>query len=286
MSRSVILPRTTFNVPKIIHQTWRTEDLPPFIEECVKSVRDRHPGWEHRFHTDDDWHKLLDGNPFITPDEFWRIPTGIQRSDVARMLALYRDGGAYLDVDILAVRTLDSLIESSIDGGLVDENTEILLTTDHPVHGQILFSGSELLMNHFMIARPGAKLIGVYLSNIIDRITSSSGNDPVITTGPLALTEILEANGGDVELRASIFPYFWTHPFPDMVHEFAGWEGFNEIILDGTWRSRFCPYFIHCWWHSYHSNHNMMERYGARILEQVHRSPPVAEVVKIKSLEQ
>lgn len=274
MGNQASFPQSTFDVPKIIHQTWRDRNLPPFIDQCVKTVRDRHPAWEYRFYTDGDWNELLEGNPFIAPDEFWGIPTGIQRSDVARMLALYRDGGAYLDVDLVAVRSLDSLIESSIDAGLVGQGTEVLLTTDHPVHSQILFSGSELLMNHFIIARPRARLIGVYLSKIIDRILSKMENDPVVATGPMALTEMVDENGGELNLCTSIFPYFWTHPFPDMVHEFVGKEAYHEIIFDGSWRSRFCPYFIHLWWHNYYSKHNMMEHYGSRIFEQLRQTAP------------
>lgn len=257
----------TFEVPRIIHQTWRTRELPPVIDRCVESVRYLHPTWDYRFYSDDDWHELLSGNPFFDAREFWQIPTGVQKSDVARMLALYRYGGAYLDVDILALRPLDSLIASAMESGLVGEVTEVLLTTDHPVHSQLLFSGSELLMNHFMVALPGSKLIGLYLSKVMSRIRDGNGNhDPVPTTGPIALTKIVEDHDEVDDLRFTVFPYFWTHPLPDMTHDFPGRESFHKIICDRTWKSRFCPYFVHCWWHNYHSPRNMMADYGSHIL--------------------
>ena len=258
-----------FRVPRIIHQTWRTREMPPFIERCTHTVRDMNPGWEYRFYTDLDWNDLVADNPFFEPREFWEIPTGIQRADVARMLALYRFGGAYLDVDILACRPLDSLMAAAVESGLVGRDTQLILATDHPVHCQFLFSGSELLMNHFMIAVPQSKFVGLYLSRVMSRISAArrGGNlDPVQVTGPLAITELVEGHGGPEELGLSVFPYFWTHPLPDMTHAFPGREAFDKVIRDGTWKDRFCPFFVHCWWHTYHSDNNMMAEYGSYLL--------------------
>ena len=41
-------------IPRIIHQTWKTETIPPQWEAAQRSWRDAHPGWEYRLWTDDD----------------------------------------------------------------------------------------------------------------------------------------------------------------------------------------------------------------------------------------
>jgi hypothetical protein len=260
--------RGEFRIPRIIHQTWRGESMPGSIGRCVRSVKERHPGWDYQFRTDEDWHELVAGNPFISPEEFWRIPTGIQRADVARMLALHRSGGAYMDVDVLCLRPLESLIESAIEAGIVGPQTEVILTTDHPVHCAHLFSGQELLMNHFVIAKPGSRFSELYLTSVRKAFaTGEQGVEPVSTTGPLAMTRWIEDHGGCDELRIAVVPYFWIHPLPDMNLGFPGREAFHEIITDRTWRERFCPYFVHCWWHNYHCDENMMEEYGDALFE-------------------
>jgi hypothetical protein len=242
--------------------------MPEPIGRCVRTVKERHPGWDYRFCTDEDWHELVAGNPFISAEEFWRIPTGIQRADVARVLALHRFGGAYMDVDVLCLRPLESLIESAIEAGVVGPETEVILTTDHPVHCELLFSGQELLMNHFMIAKPGSRFAEIYLSSARKAFAAGDcGTEPVSTTGPSAMTRWIEDHGGCDELRIAVVPYFWIHPLPDMSLGFPGRKAFHEIIMDRTWRERFCSYFVHCWWHNYHRDQNMMQEYGDSLFE-------------------
>ncbi|MBK1884455.1 hypothetical protein JIN85_18710 [Luteolibacter pohnpeiensis] len=63
-------------------------------------------------------------------------PSGIQRSDIFLCAALYEMGGCYADVDMLAVRPLNSLIQASYEMGFANDDTEMILTTDHPIHSR------------------------------------------------------------------------------------------------------------------------------------------------------
>ena len=41
-------------IPKIIHQTYRSKELPPEIFEIVEGFKSLNPDWEYRFYTDED----------------------------------------------------------------------------------------------------------------------------------------------------------------------------------------------------------------------------------------
>lgn len=239
--------------PKILHQTWQTHEMPDDIAACLESMLRLNPGWEHRFTTDADWPAAMGGHDIISWNELQRFPTGILKADVFRCVALYENGGIYSDVDMLALRPLDSLLQGAVECGLVAEDTEMILTTDHPVHCQMLYGSSEILMNDFMVARPKARILKIFLEYLHTLVRDGFQGDtePVSTTGPVALTRIIEEHGGVEELKIAVIPYFWIHPLPDMALSFHGREGYEEILEDGSWRARFCPYLAHGWWHSY-----------------------------------
>lgn len=227
--------------------------MPHALKMCMDSMRRLNPDWEHRFSTDADWPSALTGHEIFDWESLQRFPTGIQKADVFRCISLYEEGGIYSDIDMLALRPLDSLLSAAIESGLVSEDTELILTTDHPVHCHAIYGDTEILMNHFMVARPKARFLRFFLEHLHSLVKDGyqGSNEPVSTTGPVALTRIVEEQGGTEELKIAIVPYFWIHPLPDMNRSFHGREGYEEILMDGSWRARFCPYLLHCWWHSY-----------------------------------
>jgi mannosyltransferase OCH1-like enzyme len=260
-------------IPKILHQTWKTREVPEPISKCVESLRRLNTGWEHRFHEDKDWARLIAANEHIDQTSFDRFPTAIQRADIFRCIALYEHGGVYADLDMLGVRPLDSLIYSAIEGGLVKNDTEMILTTDHPFHSRMLYGGWDVIMNNFMISKPRPRFLEIYLQSMKEKVadgTELSSHEPVGSTGPIAMSELLEKHGGAEELKVAIVPYFWINPFPDLILDFPERQEFMEIIADDSWRNRICPYLIHCWWHSYWEKHDVLDVYHY-LIESVQR---------------
>lgn len=104
-------------IPNIIHRIHFGSPVPdsPIIRLCLDSVADRHPGWVTRWHTAP---TLLDHPDFrgmglkrrwieigeldVPAHRMWAY-----RSDLYRLLAVYRCGGWYLDTDMLCIRPLD-----------------------------------------------------------------------------------------------------------------------------------------------------------------------------------
>lgn len=86
-------------IPKIIHQTWKDEDVPRKWVGFQQKVISLNPDWEYRLWTDND------NDAFVREEfpDFYEIFTGfsrnIMRADVIRYLIMYRLGGVYLDLD-------------------------------------------------------------------------------------------------------------------------------------------------------------------------------------------
>lgn len=41
-------------IPKIIHQTWKTKELPTDVKNWHLKIKELHPGWDVRLWTDED----------------------------------------------------------------------------------------------------------------------------------------------------------------------------------------------------------------------------------------
>lgn len=98
-------------IPKIIHQTWKSEQIPAEFQEYVQSWEAKNPTWERMFWTD---RALLD---FVTdhyPDFlsiFTGYSSGVMRADAGRYLLLHHFGGVYADLDCECVNPIDRIMQ-------------------------------------------------------------------------------------------------------------------------------------------------------------------------------
>jgi FkbM family methyltransferase len=258
-------------IPKIVHQTWRNLELPKYVDKCVDSIRKINPNWRHCFYTDSDMEVVIEelsnapgtfDRP--TPEEFRSIPAGIEKSDVFRNAVLYLRGGIYCDIDIEAVQSFDSLLNAAELLGL-PEYTEVLLTLDHPIHCHRIY-GRDVLMNHFMIASPKAYLFECYFDQLSPLIRSGAlGGDPVLSTGPISLTNLVDEIGGLVAARAALIPSQWVNALPDMALSFPECPTYDHMIRSRSWKRILNPFVAHYWWHNYCDSKNIFDIYGELI---------------------
>eukprot|EP00804_Cyclotella_cryptica_P010542 CCRYP_016320-RA/>CCRYP_016320-RA protein AED:0.34 eAED:0.34 QI:105/1/1/1/1/1/2/310/906 len=103
-------------IPRIIHQTWFediTLDSYPQLFRLQNTWRAS--GWEYRFYTDATARKYIEANyprRFVTV--FDSLVPGAYKADFFRYLVLYKDGGIYVDVDVMLNTNLDSFITPDI----------------------------------------------------------------------------------------------------------------------------------------------------------------------------
>lgn len=258
-------------IPRLIHQTWKSAELPLHIDRCVDSVVRLNPGWNHCFYTDADLEEVIDQVDEISVDEFRRIRTGLEKADVFRCAVLLLYGGVYCDVDIEAIRPFDDLLRRAQDDGILKEATEILLTTDHPIHCMRLYRGRTIFMNHFMVAKPGARFFRLYLERIADAIRFNrlgDGRSAVASTGPKRFTVLIQQQGGSEALGISLLPSDWINPLPDLGLSFLECLPYEAMIRKGTWCQELQPYVAHYWFHRRSRQNTIFGKFGAKVFER------------------
>ncbi|KAL7515526.1 hypothetical protein ACHAXN_013469 [Cyclotella atomus] len=103
---------TPQRIPRICHQTW-FEDITLESYPQLYRLQNtwRASGWEYRFYTDDTARKYIQENyPLRFVTVFDSLVPGAYKADFFRYLVLYKDGGIYVDVDVMLNANLDSFI--------------------------------------------------------------------------------------------------------------------------------------------------------------------------------
>jgi mannosyltransferase OCH1-like enzyme len=110
-------------VPKILHQSWKTTEIPVAWKvaqhSCIKMHKD--DGYEYRLWTDADAEELIESKYPWFISTYRSYLYDIQRADSARYFILHQFGGIYLDLDIYCLSSLDYLRGSA--GGFVVPKT-------------------------------------------------------------------------------------------------------------------------------------------------------------------
>lgn len=262
--------------PRIIHQCWKDGRIPDAVARCVESVRRLNPAWEWKLHVDADGADLAAATGLLEREEFRSIPSGIERADVLRCAALYLHGGVYCDLDVESIRGFDEIVRRAEREGLLSPETELLVTTDHPVHCERLYGGEIMYMNHIMIARPRARFMAIVLKMVRERVRCGwpGGLDPVGSTGPGLFTSLVADAGTPESVGISVMPSHWFHPFPDMSRDFPERQHYEELILGARWRSLLEPMAVHYWWHSYCNAGCTFDYYGDLLHEDRRADDP------------
>jgi mannosyltransferase OCH1-like enzyme len=97
-------------IPKIIHQTWKTTDIPDEWRSAVHHCKTVNKGFEYILWTDETMDTFVKENY----PNFYKIyksyKYNIQRCDAFRYLVLYKYGGVYIDMDIVCKQNLNNFL--------------------------------------------------------------------------------------------------------------------------------------------------------------------------------
>jgi len=98
-------------IPKIIHQTWKTLDVPDEWKDAVESCKNWHKDYKHIIWS----HEMMESFVKKEYPDFYNVymayPYDIQRCDAFRYLVLYKYGGIYIDMDVICKKKIDSILE-------------------------------------------------------------------------------------------------------------------------------------------------------------------------------
>lgn len=181
-------------IPKIIHQTWKTYEVPEEWWDCVNSWKRHHPGWEYRLWTDDESETFVARHYPDFLGTFQNYPYNIQRADAIRYLVLHQLGGVYADLDYECLQPLDPLLPGH----------SAIIGLEPKVHAAIS-KVDHMLCNALMISEPGHPFMAAVIQHLK---TATHGTvedfDILATTGPLMLNKVHAAYpGNDLTLLPS-----------------------------------------------------------------------------------
>ena len=132
-------------IPKIIHQTWKTTQVPDHWKESHERWKSI-PGWEYKLWTDEDNRNLIKDNYPWFLEKFDSYKYGIQRADAIRYFILHKFGGVYCDLDLAPANDFNSFFESYSDN-------EVILSLNRPGND----AGSQNITNAIMMSKPGSQ---------------------------------------------------------------------------------------------------------------------------------
>lgn len=224
-------------IPRLIHQTWKTRDVPLEFQALQRSWIDRNSGFEYRFWTDEDIGRFIaEEHPALLP-VFHGYADPIARIDLARYLILRRFGGVYADLDFECLRPIDGLLEGrSFVVGLEPEE-----------HGRLAKAVERglprILCPSFLASVPGHP----FWDHLLDRLVEArSSADVLDATGPFLLTRAHaayeEARHGDGAAAVTVLPPELLYP----VTKEDCWSGrlFDPVFWERATRR---AYGVHYW---------------------------------------
>lgn len=162
------------NIPKLIHQTYKSRDLPPEIVRNIATLRMLNPGWTYNFYDGDECIAFIRneyGQEVL--DYYLRIGKdyGAARADLFRYLALYRLGGVYLDMKSGARRPFDEVLAPD-DSYLLSQwhNEDGTSFAGWGVHPDLKNLPGGEFQQWFIISRPGHPFLRAVIENVLSNI--------------------------------------------------------------------------------------------------------------------
>ena len=189
-------------IPKLLHQTWKTTEVPERWQRTYKSCLEKHHEYKHVFWTD----KMVE--EFLAKEYPWFLPTyysypyAIQRVDSSRYFILYHYGGVYLDLDVGCHFSTDQILRNTM-------NYTVLLAEAVPTG----------VTNWFMATTPRHPLFRIAIDTL--QSTNNWYFTPHITimwsAGPMHLTHSVSSHLHKEQvlilpLDKLLTYYFWRVP--------------------------------------------------------------------------
>ena len=198
-------PRT---LARIVHQSWKTTQLPPRFSTWSSTWDRCFPDWTHVLWTDADNERFVQQYYPSFYARYRSFTWHIYRVDAVRYLYLHHFGGIYTDLDNLCLRPFEHLLTG---------HSLVFADMAYPTwsSGHFMY-----VQNSLMYSEPGHPL-WLELVEGINRSRPGENGRPEYLTGPYALMNHLKARWSHYEAGirvvdpALLNPFSWAYQPPD-----------------------------------------------------------------------
>jgi inositol phosphorylceramide mannosyltransferase catalytic subunit len=219
-------------IPKIIHQTWKSSNLPENFRAYQKTWILHHPDWEYCFYDDAACRAVVQKYFPELLALYDDCASAVQRADIFRYLVVAVSGGIYADIDMECYKNVEPLLAGK-------ECVFGVETQLSPRQARLLnHRHSERIANCIFAAKSNHPIFGKVIEEVVGRLKGDYHHRGIIeTTGPGMLTDVVQKYRQQYELN--ILPQIcWLPPTsPDYPNSFP----FNLHIyakhhFSGTWK--------------------------------------------------
>jgi len=231
-------------IPHILHQTWRSAQLPRPFADWRAAWRNLHPHWQHRFYDDADIRCLIAGRAPWLLSTHDRLPRQIQRVDLFRYLIVFLDGGLYADIDMIPYQTIDPLLDGA----------SCVLCVEHKVRRyrqrRLGYRIPWQLGTSIFAAAPNHPFLAELIERIAEKATTrvSADDDVLQSTGPYMFSrtayDLPSSRRGAVRILPQIT---WMPPAEYPRVGFLRRRIYTRHAATGVWRS--APRWVTMWHH-------------------------------------
>jgi mannosyltransferase OCH1-like enzyme len=169
--------------PKIIHQTWKNNNIPKKWKLSNTQWKKLHPDYQYILWTDDDIRNYIkEKHPsFLKIHDDYKY--SIQRADMIRYFILYDFGGIYCDLDLYPIENIEKHISS------YDDAVDVLLVNSGNV--------KNCITNSFMVSKKKAPLwkeVHKKLKEKLPMYMIGKHLKVMCSTGPIMLSNVCKKN--------------------------------------------------------------------------------------------
>src|SRR5665213_1372941 len=219
------------SIPHIIHQTWKTDEVPPHLAHHVRSWRQHHPDWQFMGWTDATLAAFIETEFPQYLDLYRSYKHQIERVHMARYLILKKQGGVFVDLDMECLKPIEPLLaEWTMLVGL-----EPASHADHPASTRQ--GMSNIVGTAFLASIPEHP----FWDHLLGQLPLSKHfYDPLVTTGPIFLTGAIAS--WPIKDRIAVAKSLLLYPF-DRAQTWSG-ETFDIEFWEPATRHAFS---VHHW---------------------------------------
>ncbi len=169
------------DIPLIIHQIWKNEQIPDPWLDFARSWKRLNPEWDYRLWTDEAARSFVGERYPELLKIYDAFSYDIQRADFARYLILHGCGGLYADLDMECLRPVSALLAG-----------RSFVACHEPQKHARTKGFEKIVCNAFMGSVPSHPFLGAVIEAMATVPTAITTHLEVLTsTGPLMMTRIM-----------------------------------------------------------------------------------------------
>jgi inositol phosphorylceramide mannosyltransferase catalytic subunit len=163
-------------IPKIIHQTFKTNKLPFITRWHINNFRKKNPEYAYEFYDDERIESFFSAEfDAAVFNCYKKLNIGAAKADMFRYALLYKKGGIYLDID--------SNLNDKLDRFILPTDEAIITREGHSV---------PLYAQWALIYAPGHPFLKRTIEKVVENISENKYPDNVhYMTGPTVYTKAI-----------------------------------------------------------------------------------------------